>query len=374
MTCNIREHYFSYDFSKTGFISKDDVILVLSHVPVESNNGSRLGEIDQKMNEEKKLTKKTSSMIVNEEFLIRAESQKELNSLVETCFNRKITLSYTDFVYIIDYIDSGMFLCLLSLLRTHFPSLVEFQRYDLTHKKTELPPSKANKSRKLAVSKVLSKFAPVSGLTHSYSTEDLGPANKELNKELPKSKFSNATETKKPGTATGSRITNNKDNITPEETTSSDNGNENENEQMLFCQCGRQLVNFNSLQCDSCLKPDDDAKIEGFLYIEQKGGKYKKTWHVIENRMIYSYANKTDKTYSKMRSLVGSFINESTPIKIDVKTTGYPFILFFSNSIMTKFYLSSKEECKKWCDVIKKTIGYSDVNDYYTFKVLRILT
>eukprot|EP00826_Nyctotherus_ovalis_P040550 TRINITY_DN4007_c0_g3_i3.p2 TRINITY_DN4007_c0_g3~~TRINITY_DN4007_c0_g3_i3.p2 ORF type:complete len:285 (-),score=94.93 TRINITY_DN4007_c0_g3_i3:422-1276(-) len=271
-----------------------------------------------------------------------------------------------DFGHVTDHVDSAMFLCLLSLLRVHLPSLSEFQRYTSSQNKPH-DVVRRSQARKVAGSKVLSRFAPVSGLTRSSSSESLAAAkSKEMKKEVPKSKFGKTMDVKKSGTASGVRLTNKKETLAPSSPTET-----HEAKQLLFCQCGRQLVDFNALKCESCKQADIIQKIEGYLYGNaEKGSKLEKKWYVVDKKVIYCYNAKANTTYSKMRSLIGCFIKEEPQGKIDERTIGYPFTLAFSNSIVEKYYAPTKEECAKWCDIIRQTIGYFDIKDYYEFKVL----
>lgn len=334
--------------------------LVLSHVPIENINGSFLGVTNRSKEE-------TSTIDGKEEFAARAESQKEINTLVETCFKRKLILNCEDFGHVIDHIDSGMFLCLLSLLRVHLPSLSEFQRYN-SKQKGKGSGEKFQGGRKLAVSKVLSRFAPVSGLTRSSSSESLiASKREEAKKEIPKSKFGKTSDVKKSGTASGVRLSNKKVVLTPPE----DKPKPETNVQLLFCQCGRQLTDFNALKCESCKQADTTQKFEGYLYTHtDRPNKCEKKWYVIDKKTFYCYKTKTDTTYTKIRSLIGCFIKEEPAAKMDEKTTGYPFTLAFSNSIVDKFYAGTKEECNKWCTIIRQTVGYFNIHDYYEFKVI----
>jgi hypothetical protein len=59
--------------------------------------------------------------------------------------------------------------------------------------------------------------------------------------------------------------------------------------------------------------------------------------------------------------------------KLEGKTMGYRFSLIFSNELSKKYYCQSKEEFIAWSNVIKQSIGYSNVTDFYTIKVLFIV-
>ena len=337
--------------------------------------------------------------------------------MAEACFKGKVTLSCDDFAHIIDHIDSGMFLCILSLLRTHFPSFSQFKRYDTAHKKSGdklLRPS--SMGRKIASPRHLSKFTSVSGLARSSSIknfkEDGGksPASKteepkttapgKTKKEVPKSKFSSkdskessfktepATGKDSPNLSRGAntsislaavnssgilpaiRLPNAKENLV--DVTKSPShylGTKRAEEPVLFCQCGRQITNFDVLQCDVCMNNESDLKLEGCLCTRsKKTGKLKKAWYVVEKKEMYCYAMQTDKAYKKMRSLMSCFIKEELPEKTEEKIMIFPFTIVYTNALSKKYYAESKIEYVKWCDTIKQMIGYSNLTDYYDIK------
>ena len=84
---------------------------------------------------------------------------------------------------------------------------------------------------------------------------------------------------------------------------------------------------------------------------------------------MYSYNSKEDKTYSILRTLLGSFLVEEKPIKINEKVVGYPFILYYSNEIIMKYYATSQEQYNTCVNIIKQSIGHYDIKEFYDIKV-----
>lgn len=357
----------SYDFDHDGYITKEEVKLVLSHVPLEKEGGTTIDIGKDALN--------VTQNEIKENFDIRAESQEELSLLAEKCFKKKLTLSCEDFAYIIDYVDSAMFLCLLSLLRVHFPSLLEFRRYDLTQKDGKSALLSRPTSRKLAHSKLLAKFAPVSELfktsiIRSSSFDSFSNITSKTNvKEEVKSKFAKGSDSPQ---VSAVRLSNAKqDSVDVTVSPSHYLDKEDRISPSLFCQCGRQISDFNILQCEACLNVDRILKCEGYLFVKsEKGVKIEKFWYVVEKRVIYRYGAKTDKTYKRMRSLAGCFFKEEPTERFEDRTLAYSFTIWFSNSLKTRYLCQSKEEYDHWCEVIKASIGYSNFNSYYEMKVI----
>ena len=115
-----------YDTDKDKALSKDEVILVLSHAPIKINKKE-----DSRMKE----GKMTQNNELNEDYWDRVQSQKELQDLINLCFEGKEKLTFDDFKEVTNKISSEMFVCMLSLIETHFPSLAQFRRYDRTIRK-----------------------------------------------------------------------------------------------------------------------------------------------------------------------------------------------------------------------------------------------
>lgn len=346
----------------------------MSHVPVEKASGVAI-EIG------KEVLRETQSEI-REDFVVRAESQEEVNTLAEKCFNKKLTLNCEDFAYIIDNIDSGMFLCLLSLLRMHFPSLLEFRRFNLVQKDGKSVLISRPTKHKLANSKLLSRFAPVSKIakfSRSQSFEDFSgvAAHSMKDNEAPpkytQSKFAkNSTIKKETLTVPAVRLPNAKQDSTDLTVSPSHYLTKHQDgAQLLFCQCGKQISDFNILQCETCLQLEHLLKCEGYLFTRRrKSGKLKKMWYVVERRVMYCYTLKTDGTYKKMRNLAGCFFKEDPTERLEDRTLAYGFTLVCGNTFKKKYLCTSKEEYIKWCEVVKESIGYSDLASYYEIKVL----
>lgn len=76
-----------YDFDKDGFVIKEDVRLILSHIPIEQS-------LDVKQDGEGKFT---SSGGGSQIFLDRIQSQEEIHNLVEEVFGDRKKISFDDY-------------------------------------------------------------------------------------------------------------------------------------------------------------------------------------------------------------------------------------------------------------------------------------
>ena len=95
--------------------------------------------------------------------------------------------------------------------------------------------------------------------------------------------------------------------------------------------------------------------------------KLKKYWYCLLENELYVYKSKAEEKHKVMHSLIGVFIKDEVDEHLDANTVLYPFSLIFPGKKRT-FYLVNKDQRNKWCDAIKKAIGYSSLFDFYEFK------
>ena len=90
----------------------------------------------------------------------------------------------------------------------------------------------------------------------------------------------------------------------------------------------------------------------------------KKYWFVLLGKELYSYKNQGDLKHKEMKSLAGVYLKDELDEVQENGTKLFPFMLIFPNKRRI-YYLSTKEEKDLWIAAIKKSIGYSSLNDYY---------
>ena len=136
-----------YDFDKDGEISKEDVRVVLSYIPLNI----------QKYSKEK-------LKFENEEFKDRVESQDELHLLLEKCFQKFEYLNETEFSNTIENISSDIFLFILIFLLEKKPfsktTIQEFQGRKLNTTLIKVNKTPLLQSRLIASPNLQSKFSP----------------------------------------------------------------------------------------------------------------------------------------------------------------------------------------------------------------------
>jgi len=101
-----------YDFDCDGFITKEDVRIILSYIPIlredDGENGVREGTFSQ-------------SGGGNDEFSTRVKIQEEICELLDLVFKDKDKINRKEFQKINETISSDMLVTLLTLLRDKLP-------------------------------------------------------------------------------------------------------------------------------------------------------------------------------------------------------------------------------------------------------------
>jgi Ca2+-binding EF-hand superfamily protein len=363
-----------YDFDKDGVISKDDVVLVLSHVPLERNkNGGVIVK-------EGKVTQSGGCV---EDYADRAATQKELHKLVDLCFKDKDKMNLNEFKNVAENVTSEMFLCLFSLVKMHFPLLAQFKNYEQRIRKQSNLLGTPTSSRRLAAPRVLSTFSstskimkfstpkltsrPLRALNSDSTEEEKEPVKLPYFRKItskPKSGFA-------PNPAAGCpispavRLPNTKvklQDVTKSPTTflcGKSSG------LMLFCECGNTISNFDKLLCDECILQNTEETCEGYLYVKEKEAV--RYWFCIDKKDMYCYKDKNDTAYKSMSSLVGCFVKEEASEEINGMVLS-PFSVIISQSKSRKYYAEREEDRNMWVTTIKKVIGYANITDYYELK------
>ena len=116
---------------------------------------------------------------------------------------------------------------------------------------------------------------------------------------------------------------------------------------------------------------DSLALMENWVYKLTENKKLKKFYLSLINKDIYYYKDQDKKTFLGMHNLSGCFVQEggeNEKIKIENKNF-YIFEIFFNNKSKTrKYYTPNFEICKQFVMKIKEAIGYMKFTDFYTLK------
>ena len=418
-----------YDFDNDGKISKEDVRVLLSYIPL---NRGRL--------------KKLKGIAENEHFEQRIESQNELHKTLDMVFEGNKHINQKEFIHIIEHINSDMFLFILIFLLEKRPfnektiELLEnikkspklekspklnkliasptlnsvfqpsstisrspglIKRKSLTHAKIEIEKEERIKKNQEQLSKQNSLLLNLAGIRLNKpirkNTPQFKPNVNMMNKKNDemisqiKEKEKHTLPSRKGRKILNelNSIDNNNNNtcdlsndilleparhfegITSSSTTTSThhqqcNETENENDS------SDENINDTNSNNDSDDDNNDDhqdkikGNYSGYIYKILNTNKLRKMWFSLIYKDLYFYKSKDDPIHKGMHNLSGVFLKEEPETVIENKH-------FYVFSIITgdkpkKYYVKDKEEYSQWIFNLKKAIGYSNLNDIYEMK------
>ena len=144
-----------YDFDKDGLICREDIRIVLSYIPLNTEN-----------------FKNTFSKFLSNQFKDRIESQDELHSLLEKCFKLNEFLDLKKFTFAIENISSDIFLFILIFLMEKKPFSKNYlEDFDLKNTSVNIPKSPTSYLKLIASPNLQSKFSPSITISKSPSVQ-----------------------------------------------------------------------------------------------------------------------------------------------------------------------------------------------------------
>lgn len=150
-----------YDFDRDGYITKEDVRIILSYIPILKGEGAA------------DPSKEGAFSIAgggHEEFSDRIKVQEEISQLIENCFSGKDKLNLEDFQKIIENEASDMLVPVLQLLRDKLPCSENFYKLqnefeakstEGSTKSGEKSPTEGKKTKTIASPRFLGSLSPL---------------------------------------------------------------------------------------------------------------------------------------------------------------------------------------------------------------------
>ena len=401
-----------YDFDNDGKITKEDIRVVLSYVPIykkSKKSGSLKFEIDN--------------------FEDRLKCQKELHDKLDIIFEDKQSLNLEEFTSIIKNKNSDIFLFILVFLYEHRPfSMETVKNLENIKKSPRLSPRKndnliasPNLNSNLEVSQTLQKSPAMKGLTLGEKKKNgavyknmkfLGLLSGRNNPEpvdQPKESMPLTYTLKIPGVKDNNKkkIEENKKEITNGENQKKParkhlkliSEMDKKEESIKYDDTDDTDMNFEfarpfqggellkeKKECESAIEmdsasenEDNDNKngleedtqnnsedvTEGYLYKIQEN-KMKKIYFKLICKDLYYYKSKEHKKHKGMHNLSGVYIKDEGTVTINNKKL-YCFNIIFPSK-ERKYYVSDEKEYIKWVEAIRKVVHYSNLNDLYEVK------
>jgi Ca2+-binding EF-hand superfamily protein len=169
-----------YDFDKDGYITKEDVRIILSYIPIlkdKATGGSKEGIYNQEGGGV-------------EDFSMRIKIQEEISQLLDLTFKKKDKINLEEFQEINENVTSDMLVTVLSLLKDKLPcsetfySLQkEFEEKQAKSKKDGTSQGTATKKQKtIASPRILKTLSPLARMATGGETEENKEAHSYLRK------------------------------------------------------------------------------------------------------------------------------------------------------------------------------------------------
>ena len=390
-----------YDFDKDNKITKEDIRIVLSYVPLY-----------------KKIKHYQGLKFEKDNFEDRLASQKELHEKLDNLFKLKQIINFEEFKFIVQNINSDIFLYILVFLMERRPFSKEtIKNLDNIKKNPDGNNKNINKNKnifskkqimsknfdnfivlpnvnsKLIVSRTITSKSPSIKKRYIEKISSNNNYNKSKNEIYMKNNnqdnidllqmnaaesgtesiHTNGTIQKKPSRKTLKNISlmdidqgNDKDNI---------NNNDiefNEDKEKLDYARPYELFEnkniedeLNSTQMTNISRTNNNILTEGYLFkIQDK--KVKKIYFKLICKDLYYYKSKSNKRHKGIHNLSGVFIQSNGLVKLGNKQY-YCFTIIFPTKAR-KYYLSDESEYYNWVNTIRKIVGYSNLNEIYEIR------
>ena len=381
-----------YDFDQDGLITREDVRVVLSYVPLQTKNYN-----PTKLKYEKN------------EYADRVESQDELYNILNKAFGKKDTLNEEEFVDVIDNVSSDILILILVYIMDKRPFNNEtIKLFESITKTTEAQSISPNViDRKIASPSLQSKFKSPALLKakndffqnkitsknfldlYSGKPKMMNPNNNELKTfqlKIPNSndiklslgRIDSAREDDESKILFPTRkkkISNiNKDSVEHihgllklqnlehfDRKTSFQGLESKKNEDK-----NKENINNNSFSDESDNEGETGNKIslyENYLFEINSEGEMKSNWVKLIFKDIYYYKTKDSPMYKGMHNLSDVYIKKNDLYEYNGKKY-YSFTMIFPKKTKT-FYCENKEEYETWLKKLKGAINFSNINDIY---------
>ena len=364
-----------YDFDHDGIINKEDVKLILSYVPLN-----------------KRLSNKNISDIVTDEFKDRIQSQNDLVKILQIAFEKKETLSFKEYISLIEQTNSDIFILVLIFLLEKSPFTKDTIKFFMLNEK--ISPIEI----KERTPKILSHMIASPTIDSRFMSSNLkkrtifNQQQNKLHNKLYQYTIENNTEKKK-----STFFKKNKEIIENKEVDIQNK--ELEKEKKRTRKIGKKLknleniipptniftlnkynekINSNSLPSSNMEEEDEDEellndenqkpiiKYEGYMIKLFNEKKIKKVYFRLIGRDLYYFRKKEDIEYKGMHNLSGVYIEEGQKTIIDNKTY-YCFNLLFSLKTKT-YYFENEVDYKTWLNKLKLAIEYKSLLEKYDVK------
>ena len=356
-----------YDFDHDGVISREDVRVVLSYVPLQSS-----------INKDK------------DDFAERVVSQDELFEIIKTAFREEETMKLDEFIYIIENINSDIFVFLLVYILDRRPFNNDtLKLFDAMNKDVILPSEDTTVEQKIATPSVHSSFSSPSLIKiQQHLDKKENPINLYSVKKVEEEEvvdyigFNSEKRVGRGRSRTGAvdekgnkiikeiepvrkerkMLTNIQEHNKYKISTDEQDKIYEDEDSIDFS----EEDNDDEMSNEITNKSSNIASYEGYLLKINSEQEIKKIWFRLVNKDIYFYDSKYDAVHKGMHNLSGVYINENTPFEFNDKVY-YSFSMIFPKKKRT-YYCDNEKEFITWMKKLKQAINFKNIDDLYEVK------
>ena len=388
-----------YDFDQDGLITREDVRVVLSYVPLQTKNYN-----PKKLKYEKN------------EYADRVESQDELYNILNKAFGKKETLTEEEFVDVIDNISSDILVLILIYILDKRPfnneTIQLFESMTKTPDAQSISPNIID--RKIASPSLQSKFkspallkAKINFFQNKIASKNFLdlyskpktnntinkdnkiftlniPSNKDIRLNLGKidsareddeskiifptrkKKISNIYQSYGGEHLQGLVKLQNIENFSSQKSFKGLENRKKSEEKKIYENNKNNNFDNDSSSFDSDNEGETVNKIssyENYLYEVNSEGIMKSCWVKLIFKDIYYYKTKDSPMYKGMHNLSDVYIKQNELYEYEGKKY-YSFTMIFPKKTKT-FYCEKEEEYQTWMKKLKNAINFTNINEKY---------
>ena len=382
-----------YDFDQDGLITREDVRVVLSYVPLHTKNYS-----SKQLKYEKN------------DYSDRVESQNELFNILNIAFGNKENLNEEEFVDVIDNVSSDILILILVYIMDKRPfnneTIKLFESITKTPESESISaniidrpiasPSLQSKFKSPALLKVKNtiiqnkisskNFLDLYSGKPKINNNVLNKENKIVTLKIPKNeiklnlgKIDSAREddeskilfpTRKKKISNLNPNSNNEHNLLKLQ--KFENFEKQKSFQGLESKKVKEENKDDNNNSDESFSGDSDNEkeslnkisiYENYLHEINSEGKMKTYWVKLIFKDIYFYKTKDSPMYKGMNNLSDVYIKTNDMYEYEGKNY-YSFTIIFPKKTKT-FYLEKKEDYETWISKLKSSINFTNINETY---------
>ena len=353
-----------YDFDHDGLISREDVRVVLSYVPLNKKFSSNKMKYEQ------------------DEYLDRVESQDELFHILNIAFGDKNVLNFNEYINVIENVNSDIFIFILMFLMEKRPftnkSIELFIKEKKNNDDNYLCKTPQNNIHQIASPSLTSKF-----VSPNLKKRTLNMGNKTiLSLYSGKNSMFNSNFERKEEIKSVFDDNNKIDNKILEKEKTKPLRRLRQKLDMLedktpkissFTFSKHEEINNNNVDIINNSDDSEDEEStpplvthEGFIYKISHSRKLKKVYFQLIGKDFFYFKGKDDKNHKGMHNLSGIYIKKGDKVNIDGMDF-YTFSILYPQKERT-YYIDNEKDFKEWMNKLHLAINYKNLLDQFNIK------